>query len=106
MRNLMSNLSVAQQKHLTPTGGTYIAVNYLGWAMGITPWEAMARIDLNSSAIRPKVGTKRYKEDTALVSVYFLPDAEKMDGINRHYGPVDANDDPIGSCIYEPTQSW
>jgi len=101
----MSKLSLDQNKHVTSTGGTYIAVNYLGWAMGKTPWEAMARIDLNSSATIPKVGTKRYKEDTAKVSLYFVPDAEKMVGLNR-YMPVDENDEPIGSCIYQPEPSW
>ena len=95
----MSNLTENQQKSVTPSGGMYVATNYLSWSMGKTPWEAMGELDLNYQGIRPKVGTNNYNKWTGDVSLYYIPDAEKWGGM-CYYTPVDDNDVPIGILLY------
>lgn len=95
----MSNLTEIQQECVTPSGGTYVATNYLGWSMAKTPWEAMGGVELNMQGTIPKVGTRNYNEWTGLVSLYYVPDAEQFAGL-RDYAPVDDNDVKIGILLY------
>jgi hypothetical protein len=85
--------------HINNVGAAYFAVNYLGWATAATPWEALAKLDLNSSGRRTTIGAKGYGEKTEGVWLYYLPDESKFIG-TEGYRPVDAEGRPYGTPIY------
>lgn len=87
------------QKHINNVGAAYFAANFLGWATAATPWEALAKIDLNSSGKRVTVGTAAYNDQTNGVSLYYLPDESKFTGTDD-YRPVDASGQPYGTPLY------
>lgn len=77
--------------YINSKGACYFAVNAFGWATARSPWEAMAKLDLDAfSRRRPTIGSKTYKEQTAWVSLWYLPDESKFAGTDC-YRPVDAD---------------
>lgn len=87
------------QKHMNNVGAAYFAANFLGWATAATPWEALAKLDLNMSGKRVSVGTTAYSEQTDGVHLYYLPDESKFTGTD-YYRPVDADGQPYGTPLY------
>ena len=88
-----------KKDYVNTQGAAYFVVNFLGWAVAKTPWEALARLTLNMSGKRVTVGTKPYADQTERVSLYYLPDEDKFKGTN-YYAPVDAEGKPYGVCLY------
>ena len=86
-------------KSTNSVGAAYLAVNFLGWATGKTPWQAMAFLNLNLENKRPKIGSQEFFDQTVDVSLYYLPDESKFKGTN-YFGPVDESGEPYGVPLY------
>lgn len=88
-----------KSKHSNSQGAAYFAVNFLGWGIGKTPWEALAKLDLNMSGKRVTIGTKPFMKQTENISLYYLPDESKFKG-TAFYAPVDAEGNEYGVPLY------
>jgi hypothetical protein len=90
---------MSDKTYINSQGACYLAVNFLGWATARTPWEALAKLDLNANGKRVTVGTKAYAEQTEDATLYYLPDESKFKGTN-YYSPVDGDGKPYGIPLY------
>lgn len=87
------------KEHVNSQGACYFAVNFLGWATAKTPWEALAKLDLNMSGKRVIVGGPKFLDQTEGVNLYYLPDESIFQG-TEFFAPVDKDRKPYGIPIY------
>lgn len=80
-------------------GAAYFAVNFIGWATGKTPWEALSGLDLDMSGKRITIGAKTFDEKTKEVHLYYLPDEKKFKGTEM-FAPIDDEQNPCGVLLY------
>lgn len=85
--------------YVNSQGAAYFAVNFLGWATAKTPWEALAKLDLNMSGKKPTLGSKSYDVQTNGVNLYYLPNESLFTGTNR-YAPINEQGGQYGVPIF------
>lgn len=88
-----------KSKYSNSQGAAYFAVNFLGWGIGPTPWDALANIDLNINRKKVTAGTPAFKKHTEGVSLYYLPDESLFKGTS-YYTPIDEKGEPYGIALY------
>lgn len=91
------------KQYANNVGATYLAINFLGWATGSSPWVAMAKLELTLDGKQVKVGSDAYEKHTKEIILYYIPSEEEFAGI-QDYMPVDSHGNPYGIPLYAGTQ--
>lgn len=88
-----------QSKLSNSQGAAYFAVNFIGWATGRTPWEALSKLNLDMSGKRVTIGAKTFDEKTKEVHLYYLPDEDEFKSTEM-FSPVNDKQEPCGVLLY------
>ena len=89
-----------KKAYIDNAGAAYLAVNYLGWAVAPSPWEAIAKLDLRGpSGKGVKIGSSEWDSASEQVSLFYLPNEEEFAGLDW-FAPVDADGKPYGVPLY------
>tara|TARA_Y100000361_G_scaffold22575_1_gene17761 strand:+ start:910 stop:1314 length:405 start_codon:yes stop_codon:yes gene_type:complete len=87
MLNNHDRPSAEKKEGVNSQGGTYLAVNFLGWACATSPFEAMAKLTLTYEGKDPSIASKRFVEATEQIKLWYIPNAEDFKEIENH-GPT------------------
>jgi len=94
-----------EKQYLDESGGTYFCSNFLGYACAKTPFEAMSRLTLTYEGKDPKLSSKKFKEATQEIQLWYIPNADDMKLVENYYpskgdGYGMAPGTPAGVCLY------